>query len=300
MFAPFVRRVFLVTDDQVPDWLDDAHPQLRVVSHRELFDADDVPTFNSNAIDSRLHHIDGLAEHFLYTNDDIFFTAPAYPVDFFLGNGLARLFLSRATIPHGDVDPGEPNVDSCAKNQRRLLAERFGQTVTQKFKHIPVPQLRSARFEAEEMFSEVAARTAGNRFRHHTDVNYSHLSAYVAYFTGRAITGTLPYDYVYLVDAARVNALSDIAQAVKVLCLNDGDAASARDSRGRPITLSAADEQGRDAALRAFLEATYPRPSRFERREDEPSPLVLAPRSPADESAVQAPSRGTRQSLGGG
>lgn len=79
-YAPWVRTVYLVTDDQVPPWLDTAAPGLRVVSHKEIFDDPSLlPTFNSHAIESQLHHVDGLSEHFLYFNDDVFLGGPSSP-----------------------------------------------------------------------------------------------------------------------------------------------------------------------------------------------------------------------------
>ncbi|MFD0331960.1 hypothetical protein ACFQZC_36840 [Streptacidiphilus monticola] len=73
-YAPWVRRIHLVTAGQRPVWLNTDHPDIRVVDHREIFsDPDALPTFNSHAIESQLHHIDGLAEHFLYLNDDVLF-----------------------------------------------------------------------------------------------------------------------------------------------------------------------------------------------------------------------------------
>lgn len=104
-FAPWVRRVFLVTDDQVPPWLDLAHPRITVISHREVFGSTGtLPTFNSQAIESRLHRIPGLAEHFLYLNDDVILGRPVTPDLFFTPGGLTKFFPSGApvdTAPRG-------------------------------------------------------------------------------------------------------------------------------------------------------------------------------------------------------
>ena len=92
LFAPFLRRVFLVTDEQTPSFLSDAvsarHPWLRdrvsVVDHREIFpDARHLPTFNSIAIEAAMHRIPGLAEHFVYLNDDFFLGRPLDPSHWF-------------------------------------------------------------------------------------------------------------------------------------------------------------------------------------------------------------------------
>ncbi|WP_412517728.1 hypothetical protein [Actinomadura madurae] len=67
-----VRHIWLVTAGQVPGWLDVRVPGLTVVDHRDIFGGRGrLPTFNSHAIESQLHHIDGLAEHFLYVNGEI-------------------------------------------------------------------------------------------------------------------------------------------------------------------------------------------------------------------------------------
>ncbi|MGH8881424.1 MAG: stealth family protein, partial [Stackebrandtia sp.] len=73
MFAPFVRNIYIVTDDQHPEWLLPGDDRVRVVSHREIFpDPSVLPTFNSHAIEANLHRIPGLSENFLYFNDDVF------------------------------------------------------------------------------------------------------------------------------------------------------------------------------------------------------------------------------------
>ena len=85
-FVDFVGHVYIVTDSQVPSWLDTTVPGLTVVDHRELFDDEDrTPTFNSHAIESKLHRIPGLSEHYLYVNDDVFFGRRISPSDFFTG-----------------------------------------------------------------------------------------------------------------------------------------------------------------------------------------------------------------------
>lgn len=91
-YAPFVRRVYIVTDDQKPKWLDafakaglcDA-AFLQLVSHDVIFRGLNavLPTFNSLVIEAAIWRIPDLAEHFVYSNDDMFLNAPLSPEDFF-------------------------------------------------------------------------------------------------------------------------------------------------------------------------------------------------------------------------
>ena len=67
-YAPWLRTIHLVTDDQRPDWLVET-AGLRVISHHDIGVGS---VFNSHAIEARLHHIPDLAEQYLYVNDDVF------------------------------------------------------------------------------------------------------------------------------------------------------------------------------------------------------------------------------------
>lgn len=88
-YASWVRKIFIVTDRQVPSWLDTDDPKITVVDHRDIFsDPSVLPVFNSHAIESQLHHIPGLADHYLYLNDDCFFLRPTGSELFFTANDL--------------------------------------------------------------------------------------------------------------------------------------------------------------------------------------------------------------------
>ena len=82
-YAPWVNRVFLVTNGQVPNWINREHPKLRLVRHEEYIPKRYLPTFNSNVIELWLHQIPDLGEHFVLFNDDMYLTAPVKPEDFF-------------------------------------------------------------------------------------------------------------------------------------------------------------------------------------------------------------------------
>ena len=99
-FAPWVRYVWFVTDDQKPEWLNIDHPKLRWVKHSDFIPEEYLPTFNSNAIEWNLHRIKGLAEHFVYFNDDMFLIRDTKPEDFFVDGlpcDLPRIMIQYAT-----------------------------------------------------------------------------------------------------------------------------------------------------------------------------------------------------------
>jgi len=83
-YAPWLRKIFIVTNGQVPAWLDTTHPRLHVVTHAEIFpDPSVLPTFSSPAIETHLHRIPGLSRRFIYFNDDVMLGAPVWPDSFF-------------------------------------------------------------------------------------------------------------------------------------------------------------------------------------------------------------------------
>ena len=86
-YAPWVHKVHLMTWGHIPEWLQTEHPKLHVVKHEEFIPAEYLPTFSSHPIELNMHRIEGLAEQFVYFNDDFFLTAPVKPTDFFV-NGL--------------------------------------------------------------------------------------------------------------------------------------------------------------------------------------------------------------------
>ena len=88
--APWIDRIFVVTDAQVPPLLarivgTPLAERIRVVDHRELFAGFErfLPTFNSRAIISLLWRTPGLAEQFVYFNDDFSLLRPVRETDFF-------------------------------------------------------------------------------------------------------------------------------------------------------------------------------------------------------------------------
>lgn len=256
-YANWVNHIYLVTDDQVPEWLDTDNPKITVVSHREIFaNSSDLPVFNSHAIESQLHRIPGLSEKYIYMNDDIFFLRPVDPELFFTGNGLARFFVSTAPIDFSPLSSSDMPVLSAAKNNRLLISERFGKTVVNKFKHTPHPQLKSVIQQMEEENPELFAKVASSRFRHPDDYSItSSLHHYFAYCIGRAIDASLKYAYCDLgrPDLEPYLVRTALRKDVDLMCVND-----TKDT-------NYLDDETKDQLVGDFLRRLFPVPSSFER-----------------------------------
>ena len=256
LHAEWVNHVWLVTAGHVPAWLDVDHPGLTVVTHEEIFpDPGVLPTFNSHAIEAQLHRIPGLAEHYLYFNDDVHLGRRVPPRRFFQPNGVPHFFPSRYHLDLGPARPEDPPVMAAGKNGRDLLEARYGRIATQKLKHTPHPQRRSTMAALEATFPEEFRRTSASRFRSLTDVSVaSSLVHHFAYLEEKAVPADLPYRYIDLVDPGLEDWMERTAaqRPLDVFCVND--------TTGTPEQLAA-----RGPLLQRFLADYFPLPSPFER-----------------------------------
>jgi hypothetical protein len=254
--APWVRRIFIATDSRLPNWLIADHPQVTVVRSAEHFPNPGVlPTFNSHAVESQLHHIEGLAEHFLYCNDDMFVGRRVAPSMFFTPAGISRFIESPVRIGGGAVSVSRSGHENAARNNRRLLADRFGYVITRHLAHSPAPLRRSVLAELEAEFPGDFAATAASRFRSATDISVTNsLYHYYALLTGRAV----PHEsaracYIETTSQAGLDSLRELSarRDADFFCLNDGSTPEV-------------DDAYRATAVSDFLARYFPCPAPWE------------------------------------
>lgn len=180
-FAPFLRRIHVVTDAQTPAYLAgfaaeglcDAE-RIRIVDHREIFAGHlrHLPTFNSRSVETMIANVPDVAEHILYLNDDFFLAAPAMAAQFIDPDGrlilsgrwrgarwpLAKLALRRRLRPGRPVDPG-----FTAAQARAAAAVGMGRFLN--FGHHP-HILRRDTLRHAFPTPEALERQIAHRFRH--------------------------------------------------------------------------------------------------------------------------------------
>ncbi len=251
-YLPWVHHVYVVTAGQRPSWLGE-HEWVTVVDHRDLLPPEALPTFNSHAIEANLHRIDGLAEHFVYFNDDFFVARPLAKETFFTSNGLMRVFESVARI---EVKKQSFSAsDQAADNGRALILAAFGRRTQYKLEHAPYPLRVSVMAAAADRWSGRIEATTASRFRHSDDVSVaSGLAQHLALSTGFAVFGDLDVGYVDL-QHPRLQWFLDAFAATTdfdTWCVNDTD-------RPRPGVADA----GR--RLDCFLRSRFPEAAPWER-----------------------------------
>ena len=74
-FFPEHGHIFIITDDQRPEWLTQTE-NITIIDHKDIIPNKTSSIFASANIESYIHHIPNLSEKFFYLNDDIFFGMP--------------------------------------------------------------------------------------------------------------------------------------------------------------------------------------------------------------------------------
>lgn len=101
-FAPWIRKIYIVTDGQDPQIRTKRIP-LEIVDHTVIFRGYEqyLPTFNSLSLETMLWRIPGLSERFLYFNDDICLISPTSEEDFFTPDGRPIAYGRKRSTAHG-------------------------------------------------------------------------------------------------------------------------------------------------------------------------------------------------------
>lgn len=250
--TPWLRRIFVFSNCTPPAWLRTDHPKVTWVRHEEVIPAEYLPTFNSHVIESYLHRIPGLAERFIYLNDDFVITQEMTKGDFFTGTGMSCTRLEGYGMVSGPLRAGDPDYLNAARNGAAAIREALGFAPTRLHQHVPYALLRPVLEEIEERFSAPIEAFRPNRFRQTSDLNItSFLYHHYALGTGRAVDS--PRESLLI----KSNALmwqKRLFQAstgeYSFLCFNEGGA----------------EAPGADwhEAVQSFLKSRFPGPAEWE------------------------------------
>ena len=193
--TPWVRKIHFVTYGHLPSWLNTAHEKLNIVYHSDFIDKKYLPVFSSHPIELNMHRISGLAEQFVYFNDDMFvlanvkveqFFKDGCPRDMFAFNAIsnskiANIKINDIQILHKYFD----KFDVVKKNFFRIF--NFRNNFIEIFKtillmpwpkitgfhdhHMPQPFLKKTFKEVWEAEPEILNKTSASKVRNCSDVN---------------------------------------------------------------------------------------------------------------------------------
>lgn len=248
-FAPWVGHVHLLTWGHLPEWLDTAHPRLHVVRHEEFIPDAYRPVFSSCPIELNMHRIEGLAERFVYFNDDTFLCRSVAPERFFR-DGLPADMARLSIIPQ---ERAGHNALECMRvinrrhNKRQVIAAAPAKWFSPRYPladllksvsllpwsffpglkdhHMPQPFLKSTfRTLWEEEFAELDA-TCRHRFRMPTDLS-QWLVRYEQLATGQFVPVGMRDVLLTKLSDEGADALSEalLSGRYAMICINDNNA----------------------------------------------------------------------------
>eukprot|EP00299_Pterocystis_sp_00344_P017335 c8686_g1_i1.p1 GENE.c8686_g1_i1~~c8686_g1_i1.p1 ORF type:complete len:349 (+),score=76.65 c8686_g1_i1:37-1083(+) len=220
--ANWIRNVFIVVADDMalPTWLKIDKKNLRIIRHSQIFSSSScLPTFNSHAIESRLHHIPGLAEHFLYLNDDMFINQKVYPRTFFGSDGRPIVWTGWAV----DFQSDHAHWVAIQNALKLITPQRWPRSLS--IHHHVKALKKSAFFEIEVKFALKMRETECQPFRTKTDIWPIYLASVFCVEQGDCNYSTNPpssYYYEALPSTTVWNAISEIQRTRPTfVCLND-------------------------------------------------------------------------------
>lgn len=188
-FLPWVHNIYVVVKDgQCPPFLNLNHPQIHLVNHSQILPEQDLPVFNSMAIEKYIHKIPNLQEKYIYFNDDFFVCAPCSKVDFF-PNGLpaVNVHVKNYIIKNQNYSiPALPYTYSQLLEYNNIIGrELFHSKLNLSQPHTPSPCYKPWEYEFEHILNSSQYNNLSKfRTNHNLSIN-NHLRTFF-YLTKRA------------------------------------------------------------------------------------------------------------------
>ncbi len=245
VYAPWVHRIYLVTDRQRPDWLkDDECGKLKVIDHTEFIPKEYLPTFHSHTIELNMHRIPGLSEQFVYFNDDYLLTHAVNKKDFFVDgkpvdiavlNGINSRDEEFASIQFACLSlmNSHYSTKDCRKNLRKWLNIKYGDKNLRTIlllpfdriqgiynPHGPMPLLKSTCKKLWERDEEILDFTCRQKMRAPGQVS-PYVFRYEQLLSANFVPGKPKNGYLEVTDPMPKLAASLADKKWNSVCLND-------------------------------------------------------------------------------
>ncbi len=253
-YLPWIRKIFIVTDDQLPDFINGDNPKINIVSHSEIIPSELLPTFNAWVLENFIHNIPGLSEKFLYANDDFFVNAYLQP-DFFFRDDLPiiRMKSSFGFITELKLKKflGRflNTYDLGTLSLLKLIKNKYGKRLYLRKHHNMDSYLKSDYQEATEAMYDEIKHTLHNRFRKNNDFHRMLFDCYLLIKEkGHLLYSTKNDSCIISLEEADYQSVLNEYQP-KLFCLNDTSKATEEDRK----------------RVQPFLETLFPDKSPFEK-----------------------------------
>ncbi|MGL5900451.1 MAG: Stealth CR1 domain-containing protein [Lactobacillaceae bacterium] len=277
--APWVNKIFFITEGHIPQWLNLDNENLIIIKHEDFIKKEYLPTFNSNVIQLNLYNIKKLSKHFVNFNDDMFLNNKVHPKDFFY-NGLPKdIGVFSPIIPIGSKESIAVNILNnisiinenfnfrhiLKKNLFKFYNLKYGKHILKNLvvlpwsvvlgfydNHIPISYNKEVFKEAITIIESQLEETYGHRFRDKDDIT-DWIIRYWQLSLGHFHPRKTSFGRYYNLGPDIIKAIDDIKyKKSKVICLNDSGINSSNFEKTREILIDS-------------LEDRYPEKSSFEK-----------------------------------
>lgn len=246
-YAPWVNKIHFVTWGHLPKWLNVKHPKLNIVRHEDFLYEENLPVFNSRAIEINLHRIPGLAEQFVYFNDDTFIIKPVVKEDFFkkgkpIDVAIPNPTPSKSRLGIGCAISNNMEIINTTFDKRKSIRNNifkwynisYGLQIIASIcmipwkhfasfstRHIPHSYLKNTFKEVWDNEELILRETSKSKFRNKNNVN-QWLMRYWQLASGNFHPGKINDGKNFMLTNNNKDALESIEnQKYKTICLND-------------------------------------------------------------------------------
>ena len=185
-YAPWIRKIYIVTDNQIPEWLDTTNPKIKIIDHKNIIPEDCLPCFNSTVIEYFIYKIPDLSEHFLYANDDMFFGATVSPDYFFYKDEypiirLTRKIFGKLRIKYKTLKGKKFTIYRKKIINSSFLVEKMFGKYYSGIPHHNIDAYKKSDYQTaiEKIFNNYVKSSKYHRFRNVEDLHRSIISYYV-------------------------------------------------------------------------------------------------------------------------
>lgn len=246
IYMPWIRKIHFVTCGHLPEWLNLKNSKINIVKHEEIMNKEDLPTFNSQAIEVNLYKIKGLSECFILFNDDIFVMKKLDKNRFFKNGKPCECAILNALTPNPliKVLMNNLNIINMHFDKRKVLKKNFFKYFNYKCgidgirticllpwpkftgfvdHHLANPFLKNTYVEVWKKEKKKLEATTSSKFRSDENVN-QYLFRYWQFAKGIFKTINLKNNKVY-----DIKEIADVEKMLKelekkeyeLICIND-------------------------------------------------------------------------------
>lgn len=256
-YAPWINHVYIVTDRQIPHWLNLDYEKVTIVDHSEIMPREIIPLFNSVIIEYFLPFVPNLSEKFLYINDDMFFGAPVTPDYFFHGDKpIVRLRRSKS-LPHK-----KDQLSASIRMSLKLLEKTYHKLNWYRMHHNVDAYTKTAFKDTLQRYHDSFSITYPNRFRMPNDVSRLIFGVDAVYAGKAELQEIKPPNFIeknilshftevkwdsFLGNESEKTRKNILKYRPKLFCINDNGKTEEREN------------------IHRFFDKLFPNPSKFEK-----------------------------------